>query len=285
MSGLAGVRNPFDSEQAARCYAGARPYYHRSALGVASDQQELGHPGLALDIGCGTGLSARAASDVADHVVAVDVSAAMLRAAPPHPRVRYLIAAAERLPLGDSAAGLATVGAALHWFDQPRAFAELARVLRPGAVLVVYSDFFHGRLGSQPAFATWLSTVYLPRYPTPNRHAHFAADAAMAAGFGQVRHGEHEYAIPLTRAGLADYLLSQSNAGAAIEAGQVTEAELKDQILAETASFFGPDDQAHAIFGMRVWTGVRQVLSSGGPRRPENGSQRKTALPPLSFNL
>jgi SAM-dependent methyltransferase len=133
MSSPAEVRNPFGSDQAARRYAGARPYYHRSALDLACSQQDLGHPRLALDVGCGTGLSARAAADVADGVVAV----------------------AERLPLGDAAAGLATVGAALHWFDQPRAFAELARVLTPSAVLVVYGDFFHGRLGGQPAFAAW----------------------------------------------------------------------------------------------------------------------------------
>jgi hypothetical protein len=80
----------------------------------------------------------------------------------------------------------------------------------------------------------------------------------MVAGFGQVR-WEDEYAVPQTRAGLADYLLSQSNAGAAIEAGQVTEAGLVDQILTETASFFGPEDRADVIFGMRVWTAVFQA--------------------------
>lgn len=259
MSSPAEVRNPFGSDQAARRYAGARPYYHRSALDLACSQQDLGHPRLALDVGCGTGLPARAAADVADGVVAVDVSAAMLRAAPPHPRVRYLMAAAERLPLGDAAAGLATVGAALHWFDQPQAFAELARVLTPSAVLVVYSDFFHGRLGGQPAFAAWLTQGYLPRYPAPIRHAKFGADTAGITGFGQVRYGEGEFAVPLTRAGLADYLLSQSNAGAAIESGRVTAAVLRDQILTETARFFGPDDRADVIFGMRVWTAVRQA--------------------------
>jgi hypothetical protein len=95
----------------------------------------------------------------------------------------------------------------------------------------------------------------------------------MVAGFGQVR-WEDEYAVPHTRAGLADYLLSQSNAGAAIEAGQVTEAGLVDQILTETASFFGPEDRADVIFGMR-----------SGPRFSRLEHARQIALAALSFNL
>ena len=115
------VRNPFDSDPAARRYAAARLYYHRSALDLAREQQEIGLAKLALDVGCGTGLSTRAVSDLAEHVVAVDASAAMLRAARRHARVGYLVAVAERIPLGDAVADLATVGAAFHWFDQPAA--------------------------------------------------------------------------------------------------------------------------------------------------------------------
>ena len=252
------MRNPFDSDPAARRYAGARPYYHRSALDLARAQQEIGPAKLALDVGCGTGLSARAASDLVEHVVAVDASAAMLRAAQRQARVDYLVAAAERIPLRDAIADLATVGGAFHWFDQPSALAELARVLRDGATLVVYSDFFHGELAGQPAFASWLTESYLTRYPSPIRHAQFDPDAAQAAGFGRISFREGEYAVPLTRVGLADYLLSQSNAGAAIESGRIGAEELRNQIITETFGFFGPDGIAKVTFGMRVWTAVRR---------------------------
>jgi SAM-dependent methyltransferase len=251
------VRNPFDSDPAARRYASARLYYHRSALDLAREQREMGPVKLALDVGCGTGLSTRAVSDLAEHVVAVDASAAMLRAAVRHERVGYLVAVAERIPLGDAVADLATVGAAFHWFDQPAALAELARVLRIGAVLVVYSDYFQGRLAGQPAFTAWLTESYVPRYPSPNRNAPFDPAAAQTAGFGQVSFGESEYAVPLTQAALADYLISQSNAEAAIASGQVRAEELRDQIITETGGFFAPDGAADVIFGLRVWTAVR----------------------------
>ena len=63
----------------------------------------------------------------------------------------------------------------------------------------------------------------------------------------------------LTQAALADYLISQSNAEAAIASGQTSAEELREQIIAETAGFFAPDETADAIFGVRVWTAVRQA--------------------------
>jgi SAM-dependent methyltransferase len=258
VSGPGTVRNPFDSAPAARRYAGARPYYHRSALDLAMQQQQIARATLALDVGCGTGLSARAVSDLADHVVAIDVSAAMLRAAEPRRGVRYLAAAAERIPLRDAVADLATAGGAFHWFDQPSALAELARVLRNGAVLVVYTDFLPDGVEDQPAASAWLTQSYFPRYPFPIRHAQFDPGAAQAAGFGRVSFGEREFVIPLTQAAFADYLLSQSNAGTAIDGGLISVDGLRNLIIAETGGFFGPDGRAAFVFGMRAWTAVRQ---------------------------
>lgn len=255
MTERGGVSNPFDSDQAARRYVRGRPYYHRVALDLAMGLQPIGAARVAIDVGCGTGLSARAVSDVANRVIAIDASAAMLRSAQRHAAIRYLVAAAERIPVGDGVADLATVGGAFHWFDQRAAFAELARVLRRGAALVVYSDFFHGTLKGEPGFATWLTESYLSRYPSPVRHAQFDPDAALRAGFGHVSFRESEYDVSFTAADMADYLLSQSNAAAAIESGIISAAGLRDEVLAETVAFFGDDSQA--VFGVRVWTAVR----------------------------
>jgi SAM-dependent methyltransferase len=252
------VSNPFDSDPVARRYADGRLFYHRSAVGLAASQLGIGRARLAIDVACGTGLSTRALLELADHVIAFDASPAMVRAAQPQPRARYLVASAEQIPIGDAAADLATVGAAFHWFHQPRALAELARVLRSGAGLAVYSDFFSGQLSGQPAFAIWLKDSYLPRYPTPPRHAYFDSAAAEPAGFGDVSYAEDDIHIPLTRTKLADYLLSQSNAAAAIEAGAVSADALRNQILDETAAFFPRGGHADAVFGIRIWTTIRR---------------------------
>lgn len=218
----------------------------------------LGRVGLALDVACGTGLSTRAVLDLADRVLAVDPSAAMLSAAPRDPRVRYLRSAAEVLPLRAGCADLATVSNGFHWFDQEPAFGELARVLRRGSALVVYVDFFHGEITGHAGFAGWLRDSYLPRYPGPARHAQFSDSLAAAAGFGDVGYAEDDVHLPMSRARLADYLMSQSNAGAAVESGAITEAALRGQILAEIAPFVPADGIADAVFGVRVWATTLQ---------------------------
>lgn len=145
--------NPFDSEAAARRYAGGRRFYHDTALDLAFARLGLTDVGVAIDLGCGTGLSTRALRGRAGRIIAADISAAMLREATRESGALYVVAGAERIPVRDSVADLVTAGAAFHWFDQPRAFAELARVLRPGGGLAVYSDFFLGRVAGVPEFA------------------------------------------------------------------------------------------------------------------------------------
>jgi SAM-dependent methyltransferase len=252
------VSNPFDSDPAARRYVQGRLYYHGSAVELAATQLGINRAALAIDVGCGTGLSTRAVLGLADRVIAIDASHAMLRAAPHQSGAGYLVAAAERIPVRDGAADLATVGTAFHWFDQPRAFAELARVLRSGGGLTVYSDFFRGQLAGQPGFRAWLEEIALPRYPSLPRHAHFDPAAALAAGFETVAYAEDDLRIPLTCTQLTDYLLSQSNLAAAIESGAISADALRAQIAGETAAFFPGEGPAEAVFGVRVWTAVRR---------------------------
>jgi SAM-dependent methyltransferase len=54
------------------------------------------------------------------------------------PGVRVLEGSAEAIPLGDGSADAVVVGNAVHHFDPEPAFAELRRVLRPGAALALF---------------------------------------------------------------------------------------------------------------------------------------------------
>jgi SAM-dependent methyltransferase len=252
------VFNPFVTDAVARRYARARPYYHRTALALAVEKLGIERARVAIDVGCGTGLSTLAVSGLADRVIAIDTSPAMLRTARRRPDVHYVVAAAERIPVRDAIADLATVGAAFHWFDQPRVFAELARVLRNGAGLAVYTDLFRGRILGLPTFTTWLTESYLPRYPTPPRGAHFDPAGAVSAGFTDVRYAEQEIHLPLTHAQLADYLLSQSNAAVAIESGATSAETIRNEVMQELADVHHGRGHVDAVFGIRVWSAVRR---------------------------
>ncbi len=71
------VENPFLAEETAPAYARARPDYHAAALAAAVRALDIATPvPLAVDVGCGTGMSTRALRRVADRAVGLDVSRA-----------------------------------------------------------------------------------------------------------------------------------------------------------------------------------------------------------------
>jgi SAM-dependent methyltransferase len=94
---------------------------------------------LAVDCATGSGQAALALAAGFDAVLAVDASASQLVRAQPHPRVRYAVSLAERLPLRDGSVDLVAAAQAAHWFDFDRFHAECRRVLAPGGVVAVWT--------------------------------------------------------------------------------------------------------------------------------------------------
>jgi SAM-dependent methyltransferase len=121
----------------AASYAQARPTYP-AALFDWLAMQVRGR-GQAWDAGCGNGQASVALAAQFARVFATDPSASQVAAATPHPRVAYAVEAAEACSLPDASCDLVTVAQALHWFDQDRFHAQVARVLRPNGVFAAWS--------------------------------------------------------------------------------------------------------------------------------------------------
>lgn len=103
-------------------------------------------PLTVLDLGSGTGrFTPLLADEFGGPVYGVEPSDRMREiavAGAAHPAVTYLSGRAERIPLDDETCELALLYLSFHNFaDQPAAFAELARVLRPGGVVLLRSQF------------------------------------------------------------------------------------------------------------------------------------------------
>ena len=118
--------------RSAAAYERGRPGYPDEAV----DRLVAALPGRhVVDLAAGTGKLTRALVARGCAVVAVEPVAEM-RAAIQAP-VRALDGIAEAIPLPDASADAVTVGQAFHWFDGPRALAQIHRVLRPGGVLAL----------------------------------------------------------------------------------------------------------------------------------------------------
>lgn len=90
------------------------------------------------DCASGNGQASTALAGRFARVVATDASAEQIASATPHPNVEYRVALAEESGLPPASVGLVTIAQALHWFDLPRFYAEVRRVLTPGGVIAVW---------------------------------------------------------------------------------------------------------------------------------------------------
>jgi len=121
----------------ASAYSEFRPTYPRSLLdyvvGLCAQRKS------AWDCACGSGQATIDLAERFDRVFATDASAKQIAGAPAHPRVSYSVSAAEASGLEPESVDLVAVAQAAHWFDLPRFYAEVQRVLRAGGVLALWS--------------------------------------------------------------------------------------------------------------------------------------------------
>ncbi len=123
----------------ADAYERGRPEYGPGVIGAAAAELGIGRGDTVLDLGAGTGKLTTALAGFGFDVLAVE---------PQEPLRRVLIekigparvrdGLAERIPLADGSVAAVMVAAAFHWFDRPRALAEIRRVLAPGGGLALF---------------------------------------------------------------------------------------------------------------------------------------------------
>lgn len=146
-SGSEKMAGLFDKQ--ADAYLDARPTYPADWYSMLADRTSS--HSLAWDVGTGNGQAAIGVAEHYDQVIGTDVSEAQLKLAKPHPRVRYLhtpltLTDDELINLigGENSVDLVTVAQAVHWFELPRFYSMIDRVLRkPNGVFAVwgYNDF------------------------------------------------------------------------------------------------------------------------------------------------
>ncbi|KZO97081.1 S-adenosyl-L-methionine-dependent methyltransferase [Calocera viscosa TUFC12733] len=135
----------FNAEQ----YQSFRPSYPAELYDTIYEYHELGGGGwgTCVDLGCGTGQSARTTAARFNTVVGIDPSEAMIESARniPHQTkssesVTYFVSPSEKLGfLQDASVDLITAATSCQYFKFPETWNEIRRVLRPHGTVAFFS--------------------------------------------------------------------------------------------------------------------------------------------------
>ncbi len=89
------------------------------------------------DVGAGTGNYSNAFADLGYQVIAIEPAEVMQSQLKPHPKVSWLIAAAEKIPLPDDAVDGVVAMLSMHHFDDiKRGIQEMARISLTGKIVI-----------------------------------------------------------------------------------------------------------------------------------------------------
>lgn len=233
--------NLFDDDRAAGEYEQARADFHALPVDRLTEWLGTGRTRRALDVGCGTGHSTHALLPLAEWIVGLDPSAAMLRHRPGSGAPQYVRGVAERLPFQRASFDLVSVGLAFHWFDQSAFLAEAARVLKPESWLLVYDSGLCARVGDTRTLEEWLAQ-YRERFPAPMRNPpRPASDAAAMNGLRWRASERFVHSHRCTGDQLSRYLATQSSVLLSIHQRRHTSEEALSWLQSTLRPYFGAD--------------------------------------------
>jgi SAM-dependent methyltransferase len=223
-------------------YTRYRPRYPRAlfeSLAALAFQRSC-----AWDCGTGNGQAAVALADDFSQVVATDPSARQIAHAEPHPRVRYLVAAAEHCPLEDHSVDLITVAQALHWFELEAFYAEVRRVGRPGGAVAAWC---YGLAAISPAVDRVVWRLYhdiVGAYWPPERRMIETRYASVPFPFDPLPVSEFVMSARWNLDDLVGYLGTWSSVQKYLETNAADPLEL---VRAELAAAWGPAGEVREV--------------------------------------
>ena len=240
--------NIYETARMAAGYAFSRPAVHPHIISkIREDLRLEGPAGCALDIGCGAGLSTAALAPLARCVAGLEPVVAML--AHRHtvaPGASFVAAQAERLPFAAGSFDIVTAAGSLNYVDLELFLPDLARVLTPRGVMVIY-DFSAGRrLRGDDALDAWYAEFERRYPPKPGYDMDVRSLGYERAGLRLDAVEPFEVAVPMARESYVAYAMSETGVELAIARG-VPEAEIRSWCEATLADVLG-DEPRDVLF-------------------------------------
>ena len=195
-------------EAGAAAYERARPGYPRTAVGWLAERLRIEPNTRVVDLGAGTGKLTGSLVPTGARLIALEpVDAMRTKLAALLPTVTIVAAAAEAIPLASGSARAVVAAQAFHWFDAPRALAEIHRVLEPGGLLGLVWN-------ARDASVDWVREMaaVVDEYGDAIRRHESGEwrEAFPAPGFGPLEERSFPNVQPITRDGVVDRVASTS---------------------------------------------------------------------------
>lgn len=250
-------RSLFDA--AAAEYDLARPNYPDELYDTLEQRIGLLAGRLLLDCGAGTGIASRQLAARGGRVVSLDIGEQMLRRARARsPGLPCVLADGNVLPVAAGRADVVTFAQSWHWFDQQRAPAEVARVLRPGGW---WAAWWNQAESGEDWFRAYQAvlTAACPSY----RRQHHSPDwshASVTAG-GLLRPAG-SVAVRWTRqVSVSDWLTEDRSKSYVIELAPAAGKKLLGQLAAIVGPQF-PAGQMLVPYTSQLWLAGKPAASS-----------------------
>lgn len=176
-----------------------------------------------LDLGTGTGTLGRGFARRGCTVTGLDPSAQLLEEAKRLDRevglgTNYIVANAEDTGLPDEAFDVVGAGQCWHWFDRPKAAAEIRRVLIPGGILVLAHFDWIPLPGNVVEASEKLIKSHNPEWRFDGMtgvHAYELADVA-TAGFGDIETFSFDIAVSYSHEAWRGRIRASAGVGASL---------------------------------------------------------------------
>jgi SAM-dependent methyltransferase len=190
---------------------------------------EIGEPGqVVVDLGTGTGSLARGFASRGCRVIGIDIAKPLLEAASQLDaavgvRIDYRIGRAEATGLPEASVDVVTAGQCWHWFDRPRAAAEITRILRPeGRIVIAHFDWV-----PLPGNLVRATEELIERHNPEWRlgggyglHPLWLRDLGMA-GFREIETFSYDVEVPYTPEGWRGRIRASAGVGGSMTADRV----------------------------------------------------------------
>jgi SAM-dependent methyltransferase len=233
------VVSVYDSERLAAAYAVDRPPVHEHILRTAA---MAGRAELALDVGCGAGLSTAALAPLARRAIGIEPVPAMLaHRRTVAPGAGFVVGRAERLPFAAGSFDLVAAAGSLNYADVPVALAEIARVLTADGTFLLYDFSTGGRAADDDGgLERWFAS-FERRFPWPSGWEPLDPRELPLAAYGLrlIEFTEVETRLPMDADAYLRYMLSETNVEHAISAGACSPEAARDWCRSTLEPVFG----------------------------------------------